>query len=273
MAEIAYQTVIPGKRHFHCDKLHGLLDTKACADRWLIAAKSMEERFFTCRRCPIGYRHHAEHYSNPVERLISRSSICIRCSKPTARLVLGEICVSCYNRAREHKIGVNSRGTAPIKYLPPIPRMVGVVDDEGREAWTMIEGLGIGESMARAARSGHRLHDRAPGLTKWNTERQTFEYTDYRGRTLVNIETDGRIEFFPVDSLRPGEEPAPVRMPLFSWTPSQAITWLTISGDADDLHSDWRQLDFACAGCMRGVLHARKSRGEVICRCSAGCGD
>jgi len=62
MSGIEYQAIVPGQRHFECQALHALLDTGACADRWQRAMQPDMERFFLCRRCPIGRAHHAEHH-------------------------------------------------------------------------------------------------------------------------------------------------------------------------------------------------------------------
>jgi hypothetical protein len=44
--------------------------------------------------------------------------MCSRCNRPSNRLIHGELCPSCYNRARELAIGRNGKGTKPVKHPP-----------------------------------------------------------------------------------------------------------------------------------------------------------
>lgn len=272
-ADIEYRVLVPAQRHFDCSSLRATLDTASCADRWKRATLPNMEKLITCRRCPVGRQHHAEHYPEQEDALPERAPVCIRCGKSAARLVGGETCLSCYNRKLEWIRGRNARGNAPRAYAPLIPRRVGIIAGDGRPAWALFEGQHQAEAMVRATRAGLRLSDEQPGRVTWNSGAGRFEYRDEAGRVLLALEIDGRIEYVAVDQLHPGEQPAPVTMPTILLSPEEAAEWLAISGEIHDLVGDQRQTDFACAKCRRAMLLARKQQGGTIqAWCSAGCG-
>jgi hypothetical protein len=43
---------------------------------------------------------------------------CCRCERGAVRLIHGSVCISCYNREREIRIGKNARGTYPSGLKP-----------------------------------------------------------------------------------------------------------------------------------------------------------
>lgn len=273
---IKYRIIIPGQSHFDCQPLRATISSAACAERWNTAMHEADskrrDKAITCRRCPIGARHFNEHCGDVVERPADtgapRAAVCIRCGRPAARMIGNEVCVSCSNREYEYRKGRNARGNAPVTYIPPRPWRVGVIEADGRQAWRSFEGQSIAEAQARAVRAGFRLHDRHPGAITWNATAERFEYRDSSDRILLEIEVDGALEFFPVRDLRPGEQPAPVRMPAFFANTDEAAALL--AGD-ESLSIDWQQVDLACGRCAAGVLHARKRHTGIDCRCSATC--
>jgi hypothetical protein len=42
--------------------------------------------------------------------------ICARCLLESDRMIHGYLCVSCYNREREYRIGRNAKGKPPVKH-------------------------------------------------------------------------------------------------------------------------------------------------------------
>lgn len=271
---IEYRTdLIPGQRHFQCQALHALLSSTACADRWQRAMQPDAERLILCRRCPIGRQHDAE--LNPEQqdaaRQPERAPVCIRCGRPATRMIGGEICPSCFNRAAEAKRGYNARGNPLRDYVEPCPRRVGVLSSDGSQGWRLFVGQHCQEAMARAIRAGLRLSPAQPGSTHWNAERQAFEYRDEAGRVLIELEIDGKVEYVAVDRLHANEEPAPVKMPTLLMTPDEAALWFEISGEGKALGIDWHQTDFGCDNCRKGMLHAHIKNGRILVRCSAGC--
>lgn len=281
MQTLEYRVIVEGQRHFDCGPLRACISTRLCAYRWNEAtngsAEKRRDRFITCRRCSVGAAHFEAHQQHdraepptqPLDRKPPRASVCVRCGKPSDRLVGGELCVSDFNREREWLRGYNARGNPMRGYLPPRPWRVGVIEQDGRHTWRMFIGQRINEAQARAVRAGYRLHDRHPGLIRWNQAASRFEYRDDEGRILLElVEDDGQIEFIAAERLHPGEEPAPVTMPVMLMTIEEGAAML--AGD-ELLTSDWRQIDVGCRRCGHGVLHARRYKGAVECRCSAGC--
>jgi hypothetical protein len=67
-----------------------------------------------CRLCPIGARNAGTSEFVDRSRLFA-SKTCARCERQSRRLVWNQICVSCYNRQREYKTGLNKRGNPLVK--------------------------------------------------------------------------------------------------------------------------------------------------------------
>ncbi len=274
MTGIEYRTdLVPWQRHFQCSPLRALLSTQACADRWSRAMQPDMERLITCKRCPIGRQHHAEIHPDQEDVTVQpeRAPVCVRCGRPATRMIGGEICPSCFNRAAEAKRGYNARGNPLRDYIEPRPRRVGVLTSNGGQGWRLFVGQHEQEAMARATRAGLRLTDAQPGRSVWNAERQQFKYVDQDGHVLIALEIDGRLEYIAVDQLHPDEQPAAVTMPTQMLTPEEAALWLQISGEGDELGVDWHQTSFACRQCGQGMVHAYRSLAGVKTRCSAGC--
>lgn len=274
MAGIEYRTdLVPGQRHFQCVPLRALLSTEACADRWSRATQPDMERLIACKRCPIGRQHHAEAHPDQGDAPLQpeRAPVCVRCGRPAIRMIGGEICPSCFNRAAEAKRGYNARGNPLRDYVEPRPRRVGVLGNDGKPGWRLFDGQHFAESMARTVRAGLRLTDAQPGRSVWNAERQQFKYVDQDGHVLIALEMDGRLEYIAVDRLHAGEESAPDKMPTQMLTPEETALWLEISGEGEALGVDWRQTEFACGKCGQGMVHAYRSLAGVKTRCSAGC--
>lgn len=274
MTCIEYRTdLVPGQRHFQCAPLRALLSTQECANRWSRATQPDMERLITCRRCPIGRQHHAEIHPGEGDAPVQpeRALVCVRCGRPATRMIGGEICPSCFNRAAEARRGYNARGNPLRDYIEPRPRRVGVFSSDGTPGWRLFDGQHQQEAMARATRAGLRLSPAQPGRTHWNAERQAFEYCDEAGRVLIELEIDGRMEYVGVDRLHQGEQPAAVTMPTLLMTPDEAAEWLTVSGEGQGLSIDWHQLEIGCARCRQGMLHGYKRTGGIHVRCSAGC--
>jgi hypothetical protein len=107
--------LLPGIRHFACDRLRATLSVSSCGARWEKANGTDvdADRFHTCRRCPLGALHagRVDHNPSPFRGM----TICGRCHRGAPRLIGKHLCVSCFNRARELRLGRNAKGTAPRK--------------------------------------------------------------------------------------------------------------------------------------------------------------
>lgn len=107
---------VPGRPFFQCEKLRAKLSVPACAHRWRQASHPQgAEQFSACVGCSIGAGHAGE--APLVHSRWYRKPICVRCARPSSRLINHRICPSCYNRAAELARGVNAKGTLPIKLM------------------------------------------------------------------------------------------------------------------------------------------------------------
>jgi hypothetical protein len=68
----------------------------------------------SCRLCPIGAKS-AGTFEFVDRSPLFASKTCARCERQSRRIVWNQICVSCYNRQREHKTGLNKRGNPLMK--------------------------------------------------------------------------------------------------------------------------------------------------------------
>lgn len=146
----------PGLKLFRCDAYRCTLSTKACGDRWTRALEAHGEeasRLAACRTCSIGSVHAGHgiiHYSRHYG-----SGVCARCGRGGFRIIGGRLCISCWNRARELRLGRNARGNKPIelmqKPLCPVELLV-AVDGEVR-ALRDRETSGLVESLIQVLRT------------------------------------------------------------------------------------------------------------------------
>lgn len=123
---------VPG-RYFRCDAMRASLAETRCASMYREAKRlpsgacsSLEK----CIGCEIGALHAGD---ENVQRKTSAvgALTCARCREHTARLVVGGICVSCYNRQREVEKGRNAKGVPPRPvdrfWMDEVPRCKVVV--------------------------------------------------------------------------------------------------------------------------------------------------
>lgn len=102
---------------FRCGTWRANLAVPFCAGRWREAQAARGERaeeLRLCASCPIGATHAGERF---VPRAANyQNNVCARCQKGSGRrLILGRLCVGCYNRQREWLVGKNAKGTVPVK--------------------------------------------------------------------------------------------------------------------------------------------------------------
>lgn len=105
---------LPDRPMFRCDKLHGTMQVKTCAERWSLANNEKDDKYGACMNCPIGAKHAGvgEISQSPLRG----ASVCARCHRSSNRLIKKHLCPSCYNREREYRIGRNARGAKPVKH-------------------------------------------------------------------------------------------------------------------------------------------------------------
>jgi hypothetical protein len=121
---------------FRCDALRSTMSTEACARNWRRQRDAALEDRSACHGCNIG----AAHAGEEPDRRSSMFGLpfCNRCRRRAQRLVGGMWCPSCYNRARELRVGRNSKGHAPKK-LRLVPARIGLVIDPGGAGERYIE--------------------------------------------------------------------------------------------------------------------------------------
>ena len=113
---------------FECPRIPGKLwlMPEACAKSWKDGNGSDPDKrmkFHYCTRCPIGAKNAGCDSLAVVNPYYMRKR-CPRCDRPSARMIGGRVCVSCYNRELEVLKGRDGRGKVP-KNLPQVrPVMV-----------------------------------------------------------------------------------------------------------------------------------------------------
>lgn len=128
MIEYFEHELLPGRKMFRCDKLHGTMQVTACGERWKVANSDDADGVHSgCKNCPIGARHAGvgEINQSPLRGAL----VCARCHRGTTRLIHRHLCVSCYNRQRELIHGRNARGSVPKKIKPLEKRRVALCVD------------------------------------------------------------------------------------------------------------------------------------------------
>jgi len=106
---------------FECAKLRGSVATDWCARQWYEVNQHPEGRrhlrWVSCSGCELGAKHAGVRHEQ-LPSALSEMRICARCTLESNRIIRGYLCVSCYNREREYRIGRNAKGTRPIKHPP-----------------------------------------------------------------------------------------------------------------------------------------------------------
>uniref|UniRef100_A0AAU6W275 Uncharacterized protein n=1 Tax=Pseudomonas phage Touem01 TaxID=3138548 RepID=A0AAU6W275_9VIRU len=132
--------LMPGRPMFRCDGMRADLQVEKCAEMWREAnGKTPPERLAKCRNCPIGAAHAGE--AEFDVSVLRGSGICSRCHRGGMRLIGADICVSCWNRAREVVVGRNAKGKPPSIHPPMEPREIRV--RTGGETIVIKRGLSI----------------------------------------------------------------------------------------------------------------------------------
>lgn len=91
------------------------LTESSCAAQWQRGRLAAPwDSVYRCHGCEIG----AANAGCPPPPPAPGRTLCCRCGRIGMRLIRGQICVSCYNREREVRIGKDRRGNVPVS-LPP----------------------------------------------------------------------------------------------------------------------------------------------------------
>lgn len=173
-AEIQYaeEAWAPGLRLFQCTTWRARLTTKACSARWREAQTAVLDRadeLAKCRGCALG----AGHAGYPPVRYSDyfQKKICAQCGRGGMRIVGNRLCVSCWNRRRELKLGRNARGNLPVELLErPLVAVEVVVEVDGTlRRIRDPETSGVAETMLQALRT-MRGEIRFPCASGWRPD-------------------------------------------------------------------------------------------------------
>lgn len=107
--------LLPGRPMFRCSRLAASLQVSRCASMWTEAnGRSPPERLDRCRGCTIGAGHAGA--KDPAYHRLRGAPMCSRCHRTDLRLIGGNLCVSCQNRAYEWVKGRNAKGKFPVQH-------------------------------------------------------------------------------------------------------------------------------------------------------------
>ena len=105
-----------------CDRLQMSLTEAGCVRLWKSAQDpenrpQAHEGRHHCLGCPLGAMRagvdRAEEVSAATQAKEAIRPICPRCERPALRIIEKRLCISCYNRDREARVGRNARGGTP----------------------------------------------------------------------------------------------------------------------------------------------------------------
>ncbi len=102
---------------FQCPSIPGKLTLSevSCANQYKAAqTKDWRYRLPHCVSCQIGAKNAGLEVGTPFQH----KALCVRCGSGEGRMVMGRLCMSCYNREREWRLGKNAKGGVPREYRP-----------------------------------------------------------------------------------------------------------------------------------------------------------
>jgi len=100
---------------FRCVRRSMTLTVGGCSRLWQSAQDKKPDPWegrHACRSCTLGARHAGKAPTNAVAA-DAWAMICDRCTRHADRMIGGRLCVSCWNRAREARVGFNRKGGRP----------------------------------------------------------------------------------------------------------------------------------------------------------------
>jgi len=111
------------------------LTAPACARFWSASnpvSPPVWEGRIACHQCPAGAARAGATLDTSQIARDRLARVCARCLKTSDRIINGRLCVSCYNRDREVKIGRNRKGGVPVRTLRKLFACRVVVVESGR---------------------------------------------------------------------------------------------------------------------------------------------
>jgi Zn finger protein HypA/HybF involved in hydrogenase expression len=137
-----------------CDRQNMALSVQGCAKLYTstIALRPQPwEARFGCLACPIGAANAGHPVVTTSESTELLRTICPRCRRRAFRVIQNRLCVSCWNREREVRVGRNGKGGKPRLVLEPV--VMAVVSSDAVRTIEAPMMSGMIEAMIAAARS------------------------------------------------------------------------------------------------------------------------
>ena len=148
----------PALEMMQCAPRNMTLSRPGCARLWLSANGNPENRpkpwegRSACIVCPVGAAN-AGRVQSPVAGAVDALRlICPRCERLAQRLIHKRLCISCYNREREVRIGRNAKGGRPHLTDRLGGVAIAVTDCIGATRVRAVEAVSAAEAMIAAAR-------------------------------------------------------------------------------------------------------------------------
>ena len=107
---------LPAIELFVCERRTMRLSRPSCARLWESAQRNRPEVWegrHSCLTCPVGAAHAGKTVAPNADVAEAYRMVCPRCFRRADRLIKGDLCVSCYNRQREVRIGRDRKGARP----------------------------------------------------------------------------------------------------------------------------------------------------------------
>lgn len=155
-----------------CERRACSLTVTSCAASWNAAQRRRPEPWeglWHCRSCPIGAANAGK--PTTINAADDLQAICPRCARHAFRLIKGRLCVSCYNREREARIGRNAKGSKPRLCGQIHSERIAVFAGESLRVSSFHDVVTLSEAMVLAAKQAN-----APEIT-FGRARPVFLHT------------------------------------------------------------------------------------------------
>lgn len=140
---------------FDCARRRLRLTEAGCARLFLSARADRpqpHEGRHACLACPVGAAHAGVAMAAPAA-IEALRAVCSRCRRLRDRLVHGHLCLSCYNRDREARLGRNCKGGVPRLVARLHPVRIAVTDGAGHARIVERDALDVAELLIATAQA------------------------------------------------------------------------------------------------------------------------
>lgn len=140
-----------------CERQRVTLTHAGCARLWESVQKADTrpkpwEARAHCVGCPVGARNAGKPHEAAFVPAVVLQALCPRCRRISDRMVGKALCISCYNRDREAKLGRNAKGGRPRLCDQLRTVVLSVVAGDEVAALHQAAVVDVAEAILRAAR-------------------------------------------------------------------------------------------------------------------------